>query len=94
MLRIKADRMKDLEKFGFEINKMFIYPKCYTRVHKDFFIRINFGEKLINMFDLKDKNAIGEIWLLKHKFSFASNEIVEPYIQDLIKADMVEEVTE
>ena len=91
MLKIKAERMGELEKFGFVIDKRFIYPKSYTRQHGDFFIKINFGEKCINVWDLEDKNAIGEIWVWKDTFGFAKNKIVKPYIQDLITADMVEE---
>ena len=84
MLRIKADRMNELEKFGFAVDQYYIYPKYYIRSHGETSLRIAFGEN----------DTLGEIWGWKGCFGCAENEALEPYIKDLIIADMVEEVEE
>lgn len=84
MLRIKEDRMNELEKFGFAVDQYYIYPKYYIRRHGETSLRIVLEDNGID--------TLGEIWGWKGCFGCAENEAVEPYIKDLIKADMVEEV--
>ena len=73
MLRIKADRMNDLEKFGFE--------PCIGGIYIRKNIAIYFEGEILKM--KKDR-------VVDYKNSYNR----KYYIKDLIKADMVEEVTE
>ena len=64
MLKIKEDKMQELEKFGYQQSSKIVYPRCLEKCVGDMlYIRI-YNDKL--------------------------DEEVEPYIQDLIEADMVE----
>ena len=81
MLRIKEDRMKDLEKFGFQdLGKHYaLDPNVYSK------------SPLKGLFTCRnvfvDKDT-GKFWC-----GFKNDE-AETVFNDLIQADMVEEVTE
>lgn len=93
MLKIKEDKMQELEKFGYQQSSKIIYPRCLEKCVGDMlYIRIYNDEPCINIWDGEDKNRIREILLENDKTGFDTtwDKKVEPYIQDLIKADMVE----
>lgn len=94
--------VKDIEQFkqtysdfGFEESKKVIYPKRVTRVInddlKDKYIDICIDKKCINMWDGQDKNRQGEVWVEDLSgYGCCRADYVEPYIQDLIKQEIVE----
>ena len=93
MLKIKEDKMQELEKFGYQQSSKIIYPRCLEKCVGDMlYIRIYNDKPCINIWDGEDKNQTREIWLENDKngFDTSMDEKVEPYIQDLIKSDMVE----
>ena len=113
MSKIKEERMKDLEKFGFKL-------KFNNIIHTAYYVRpVDFeAAKLF----LKDKTIEGNRQILENNdvvaivtekynpcldryvfiikkerckdLEYPFSEINEEYIQDLIKADMVEKVVE
>ena len=94
MLKIKDNvDLKELEKFDYQQSSKIIYPRCLEKCVGDMiYIRIYNDKPCINIWDGEDKNQTREIWLYKFKkhWSTSLDEEVEPYIQDLIEADMVE----
>lgn len=93
MLKIKEDKMQELEKFGYQQSSKIIYPRCLEkRVGNMLYIRIYNDKPCINIWDGEDKNHTREILLENDKTGFDTtwDKKVEPYIQDLIKANMVE----
>ena len=113
MLKIKAEKMKDLKKFGFKL-------KFNNIIHTAYYVRpVDFeAAKLF----LKDKTIEGNRQILENNdvvaivtekynpcldryvfiikkerckdLEYPFSEINEEYIQDLIKADIVEKVVE
>ena len=97
MLKIRDDvDLKELEKFGFVRDNKYISPKYIIRqINEDEFIQISISEPCINIWDLEDKNYSREIWWQNKKgYGTRFEEKVEPYIQDLIQAGLVEKVKE
>lgn len=85
MFKVKENKMQELEKFGYQQSSRVIYPRCLEKCVGDMlYIRIYNDNPCINIWR--------EIWIedIKNRCGTSMNEIVEPYIQDLIKADMVE----
>ena len=95
MFKVKEDKMQELEKFGYQQSSRVIYPRCLEKCVGDMlYIRIYNDKPCINIWDGEDRNNTREIWLedVKIVIGTSMDEIVEPYIQDLIKANMVEKV--
>lgn len=93
MFKIKEEKMQELEKFGYQQSSKMIYPRCLEKCVGDMlYIRIYNDNPCINIWDGEDRNSTREVWLINRKIGIgcAVNETVEPYIQDLIKNDMVE----
>ena len=90
MLKIKAEKMKDLEKFGYKKIEMYIGGHSFEVYHKNLFR--SFG-RFVDVYVYKTSR------LLEIEISFSSeNELTLckeiDFIYDLIKADMVEKVVE
>lgn len=97
MLKIKEDKMQELENVGYQQSSKIIYPKCMEKCVGDkLYIKIYNDKPCINIWDGEDKNRTREIWLENDKNGFGTsvNEKVKPFIQDLISNDMVEKVGE
>lgn len=80
-MKIKADKMCELEKFGFEESKHY-YSKQVTK-NRD--IVIWKWDNSIRDYVFDNSTYSG------YKYEGEYRHIIKPYIQDLIKADMVEE---
>lgn len=92
-MKIKSDKMQELEKFGYQQSSKMIYPRCLEKqVGDGLYVRIYNDKPCINVWDGEDKNCTREIWLINRKIGIgcAVNETIEPYIQDLIANDMIE----
>lgn len=92
-MKIREDKMQELERFGYQQSSKIIFPRCLEkRVGNMLYIRIYNDNPCINIWDGEDKNRTREILLENDKTGFDTtwDKKVEPYIQDLIKADMVE----
>lgn len=96
-------KVKNVERFritfkmyGFAESQRIRYPKQVERtVDKEHVLRICIADPCINIWDGKDKNNVGEIWIEtisgKQKgYGTCRDEAVEPFIEDLIKADILD----
>ena len=84
MLRIKADRMKDLEKCGYHYTGNYNRGDCWTKEISDCI-----GDGILVQSEWANYNVS-----YLHPYKNVEYPPIKNYIQDLIQADMVEEVEE
>lgn len=93
MLKIREEKMQELEKFGYQQSSKIICPRCMEKQVEDgLYVRIYNDKPCINIWDGEDKNCTREIWLENDRngFNTSIDEKVEPYTQDLIANAMIE----
>lgn len=87
----------NFKNFGFTESQRIRYPKQVERaVGNEHILRVCIAEPCINIWDGKDKNNVGEFWLEtisgKQKgYGTCRDEIVKPYITDLIEIGIVDQ---
>lgn len=95
MYIVKDDNFEPLKNFGFTKDNRAIFPTRLIKIidaEQDICLKVcDEKEKSYNVWTRKDWKDVGILYLWNGNHGTCSSEIINPYIQDLIKLGLVEE---